>query len=323
MSHSIPTTAGLPVVRQHVTIELRGRGRLVPWLGPAFRGITALRHRAATCRQPKETWLSLWQYCRGCPLMGECDYGTLFEPDAPAHSDGSRDAPRPLVIAPTFPLPTEATPGTTFDLDLLAIGGRATAALPGVMQALVDAGRFDGLGPDRVRFEAVATGSLTRTVIAAGALPKAAATEPVAHAVTIRLAGPLFLRDRSQPGTRRRMEAPGLMHLLRASMRVAREFLGEEALCPEQGHLDLDDLAKAIEPIACDLRPFAQQKSSHRSRERFGLEGVTGSWTFAAVPVCLLPWLHLGGLLHVGGHRIAGAGGWHLGIGEASRGSEP
>jgi hypothetical protein len=40
------------------------------------------------------------------------------------------------------------------------------------------------------------------------------------------------------------------------------------------------------------------------------MEGVVGACTFADVPAPFLPWLTLAGILHVGGHRIAGAGGW-------------
>lgn len=93
---------------------------------------------------------------------------------------------------------------------------------------------------------------------------------------------------------------------------MARDFLGDAARCPGRGHLDLDDMAAAILPTEVTLVPFAQDKASHRSRERFGLEGVTGSWHFASLPACLIPWLQLGGILHVGGHRIAGAGGWEV-----------
>ena len=95
-------------------------------------------------------------------------------------------------------------------------------------------------------------------------------------------------------------------------MRVAREILGDAARCPGRGHLDLDDLAAAIQPTAVTIAAFAQDKASHRSRERFGMEGVTGSWHFASLPACLVPWLQLGGILHCGGHRIAGAGGWEV-----------
>jgi hypothetical protein len=303
----------LVVVERHrLTLELRNRGRLVPWLGPALRGITALRHRAAECRQPRETWLTTWQYCRGCPHIYECDYGQAFEPDAVADVDG-RDAARPLVLAPAFPLPTQATVGQHFHVDLTAIGAAAMAAIPGVVQAVTNAGRFDGLGPDRVRYNVIHSNELPqRTVIRAADLPKHAAASPVVRNVTIQLTGPLFIRERGRGTGSRQVTSPALRHLMQASMRVARDFLGASALCPDGGHRDLDALAEAIQPTALNVPPFSQEKASHRSRQRFGLQGVTGWWRFATLPACLVPWLQLGGLFHVGGHRIAGAGGWEL-----------
>jgi hypothetical protein len=32
------------------------------------------------------------------------------------------------------------------------------------------------------------------------------------------------------------------------------------------------------------------------------------------VPRALVPWLALAGQLHVGGHRVAGAGGWRIDV---------
>jgi len=244
--------------------------------------------------------------------MSTCGYGLVFEPDAVA-SEGARDAPRPLVIAPEFPVSQRATAGQQVHLDIITIGAAAGATVPGVLRALVDAGRFDGLGPDRVRFNVVFDQEPPlRTAIDPALLPKEASPLPVVRNVTLRLSSPLFLRERGGNGNRRQILRPTLENLFQASMRVAREFLGEAALCPGRGHLDLDDLAGAIEPTLGSVEPFTQDKASHRSRDRFRLEGVTGAWSFAWLPACLVPWLQLGGLLHVGGHRIAGAGGWGL-----------
>jgi len=245
--------------------------------------------------------------------MTACGYGKAFEPDAVGQAGGSRDAPRPIVISPEYPVPVKAVPGLRFHVDVTAIGPAALLALNDVARSLVDAGRFDGLGPDRVRFNVIRdTIPPIRATIAANALPKRAALEPLVKDASIRLTGPLFLRERKQAGSRRQIAAPTLGHLFRASMRVAREFLGDAALCPDQGHLELDELAAGIIPSEVAILPFSQDKASHRSREKFGLEGVTGSWAFTALPACLVPWLQLGGMLHVGGHRIAGAGGWDV-----------
>lgn len=308
----------LPVERHRLAIACTTAGRLVPWLGPAIRGMVALRHRAAVCSQPRETWSTTWRYCRGCPQMASCGYGSLFEPENPPGFPGPRDAPRPLVMEPAFPVPLRAGSGMRFTVDILAIGSAAAAGVPGVIRALGDAGRLDGLGSDRVRFEVVPVGAPERRGVLAADLPRSAAAEPVAHDVTIRLRGPLFIRESSRPGRRRHVDVPGLGHLLRASMRTARDFLGEAATRSGQGPPDFAGLASSIEPASVDLRRFTQERSSHRSGERFALDGVIGSWTFATLPICLVPWLQLGGMLHAGGHRIAGAGGWDVLIGGAA-----
>jgi len=307
-----PLTRQLVIERHRLVVELRTGGRLVPWLGPAFRGITALRHRASECRQPRDTWQTTWQYCRGCPHMPDCGYGQAFEPDA-AVNKASRDAPRPLVIAPEFPVAPRARAGVRFNLDVTAIGEAAINALPGVLRAIVDAGRFDGLGPDRVRFNVERSEEPPlQTVVGPATLPTRATPLPIVRDVTIALSSPLFLRERGQAGNRRQIARPELVHLLRASMRVARDFLGDAARCPGRSHIDLDEMAAAIQPTKVRLQAFAQDKASHRSQKRFGMEGVTGSWHFATLPACLVPWLQLGGMLHCGGHRIAGGGGWEV-----------
>jgi hypothetical protein len=306
------------VTTRRVVVELKGAGRLVPWLGPAFRGITALRYRVRECRQPRETWSTIWRYCKGCPEMPSCGYGRTFEPDA-ALGGGSGDAGRPLILAPQFPVSTRTRVGDRLLLEITAIGQTAQAALPGVLEAVAAAGRHDGLGPDGVRFTITPDDDPPDTTcLDARSLPKQAASEPVVRDVRIDLTAPLFIRERAPAGGRRQIEAPSLGHLLRASMRVAREFFGESALCSGRGHLDLDDLAAAIEPTVTAVAPFAQEKASHRSGKRFAMHGVTGHWHFAALPACLVPWLTCGGILGVGAHRIAGAGRWNLAFGDAA-----
>jgi hypothetical protein len=308
------------IERRHFVVEFRSSGQLVPWLGPAFRGITALRYRAAVCHKPMHQWRTIWRYCRGCEHIARCGYGVAFEPWRPSDGGGGVELPRPLVISPAFPAPQRVSAGDRLALEVMAIGDQASATLPGVVESLAAAGRLDGLGPDRVRFDvAEGAGDTSRLLLLATDLPKAAAVSPTVNDVTIRLSGPLFLREQQQPGSKRQVTQPGLRHLLRASMRMAREFFGDAALCPGRGHLDLDDLAATIEPDAVDIRPFLQEKASRRSMERFALAGVVGSWHFASLPGCIVPWLQCGGLLHVGGHRIAGAGGWAVDVPGAVR----
>ena len=58
--------------------------------------------------------------------------------------------------------------------------------------------------------------------------------------------------------------------------------------------------------------PFEQRKWSNRSQQRFPLRGLSGGGVYGDVPLAFLPWMLWGGRLHVGPHRVAGAGGWRL-----------
>lgn len=64
--------------------------------------------------------------------------------------------------------------------------------------------------------------------------------------------------------------------------------------------------------IASNYRLFHQPKHSSRSGMRGILRGVVGSGIYGDVPVALAQWLLWAGRLHVGLHRVAGAGGWKM-----------
>ena len=72
---------GFVVERRSLQIEWLASGPLVPWLGPAIRGIVAARLRDAVCTWPAPLRATQWLYCRGCPSMAGCGYGRLFERD--------------------------------------------------------------------------------------------------------------------------------------------------------------------------------------------------------------------------------------------------
>jgi len=311
--------------RRTLVLEVRSPGRLVPWVGPAIRGITALRYRASVCRQPREEWSSRWQHCRGCPHLPECGYGIAFEPETrapatpPTPADvsegpaidanlaGSIDAVRRLVIAPAFPTITAARRGHTLEVRITSIGTRASATVPGIIAALADAGLRDGLGPDRVRFAIAESRREADTlVIDPARLPAPSAASPVLPRLTIRLDTPLFLRER-ESRTRRTILDPDFRTFVRHSFRIIREFFPQVRFEPADGH---EDAAACVTAVTNSMEPFHQEKASRRTFRRFEMEGVIGSITFADVPGFFLPWLALAGILHVGGHRVAGAGGW-------------
>lgn len=316
--------ATVRIERRSLSLEVRSPGRLVPWIGPAIRGITALRYRAAVCRQPQVEWAGRWKHCHGCPHLPSCGYGIAFEPEgqgatvagtapsdkpappADAAATPGTDAVRRIVIAPSFPTPVAATRGQTISIDVTSIGSEASANVPGIIDALAEAGRRDGLGPDRVRFTIAAPRAPADVVVVDPArLPRLAAA-PSLPRLTIRLSGPLFLRQR-EARSRRPILEPDFRAFVRHAVRIVGEFL------PAAEDVSADDhepLAATVATVASDIRPFRQEKASRRTFRRFEMEGVVGSIMFADVPACFLPWLMLAGILHVGGHRVDGAGGW-------------
>lgn len=310
-----PSTA-LLIERRDLVLELRSPGRLVPWLGPAVRGITALRYRAATCRQPQAEWSTRWKHCRGCTHLPTCGYGIAFEPEATSEPNApnaiaattTTDAVRRIVIAPAFPALVAAQRGQTLKVRITSIGEGPSATVPGIIDALAEAGRRDGLGPDRVRFALPDPRPIPVAIrVDQSRLPSLDAPAASLPRLTIDLDGPLFLRER-ESRERRVVLEPDFQAFLRHSIRIVREFfpgLAADGAAAEAA-------AARVATVASSLEPFQQEKASRRTFQRFQMHGVVGSCSFAEVPASFLPWLTLAGMLHVGGHRVAGAGGWSI-----------
>src|SRR5436309_12778631 len=133
----------LTVLETQRVLRLTRPGRLLPWLGPALRGLVGMRLKEDVCRQPAAERQTTWRYCKGCPRMGGCAYGETVEPDPPPGSEvfrGQEDGLRPLVIAPHFPAPERGHVGVEVPVRVLFVGRAAAAHAGAFWEAAAEAG---------------------------------------------------------------------------------------------------------------------------------------------------------------------------------------
>ncbi|MCO6454189.1 MAG: CRISPR system precrRNA processing endoribonuclease RAMP protein Cas6 [Pirellulaceae bacterium] len=291
-------------------------GRLLPWLGPALKGIIARHFKTQSCHWPAEVRDSQWRYCRGCQHLGGCGYGLLFEPDPPVAATvmpTARDGQRAITLAAQFPAPERIERGDTLDLQVLLLGEAAADREAELLQALQRLGPAASLGRDRIGFRLAPAGESHsgEQRIAPGQLRVEDTGAPVSRLV-IRLDSPLLLRTEGDGHKKTPLRHPEFADLLRGSLRTvgrAFEAFGSGDLCD----VDFAALKQTAENVVCRQarwQPFTQPHHSQRSQHRWNYEGVTGWAEFQDVPRVLLPWLIFGGALGVGQERLCGAGRW-------------
>lgn len=304
----------LEVFETHRVLRIARGGRLLPWLGPALRGLAAGRLRARVCRQPVAEQLGRWERCAGCPLMAGCAYGETVEPDPPAGvhlASGWESAARPLVVAPAYPAPEVARVGDRCPVRVAFVGAAAAGHAVRFWEAL-RAGGADpllGLGEDRVLFDVLPSGEPDRTD-AVVLPPDPAAVPGAVPVVRVVLTSPLILTARADGDRKQLVERPTFGELVRAGLRV----LGPLHRCygtalPDAAFGAVKELAEGVPLRRAEFAVVGQPKSSHRTGNRWEVRGVTGWGEYGPVPSGLLPWLEWAGRLHVGTHRVAGAGG--------------
>lgn len=311
------TCPRLEVFETHRVLRMARGGRLLPWLGPALRGLAAGRLRARECRQPVAEQLDRWKQCAGCPLMTGCAYGETVEPDPPVGvrlASGWESAARPLVIAPAYPVPEIAHVGDRCPVRVTFVGATAAGHAGAFWEALRVGGADPmlGLGEDRVLFDVLPFDEPDRADIVE--LPLAPTTVlEVVPVVRVVLTSPLILTASADGGRKRLIECPTFSDLIRAGLRV----LGPLHRCygvplPDEVFGVVKRLAEGMRTVRAEFAVVGQPKSSHRTGDRWEVRGVVGWAEYGPVPAGLLPWLRWAGRLHVGTHRVAGAGGWHV-----------
>ena len=313
---SAPTLLVLETSR---ALRLLRPGRLRPWLGSALRGLAARRFKARVCAFSPEIQDGARKYCRGCPYIAECPYGRTVEPDPPAGTHvplGLADAARPLVIAAGFPVALDGVVGGEVPVRVLFIGRTAANHADEFWSALAESGRDPeaGLGSDHVTFEVTlpeppdAGAEWHRVELPTD--PTADLGPPVR--VRVEMTGPLVLMTDRGDGKRPELH-PTFADLFRAGLRtLGTLFRLYGTPLPDEAFRALKDLSAEVPTLHADYQTFRQTKSSSRSGDRIEIEGVVGKAVFGPVPIVLVPWLRWAGRLHVGTHRVAGAGGWQV-----------
>ncbi len=311
------TAPRLEVFETHRVLHIARGGRLLPWLGPALRGLAAGRLRARVCRQPVGDQLGRWNRCAGCPLMAGCAYGETVEPDPPTEvrlASGWEMAARPLVVAPAYPAPEVARPGDQCPVRVVFVGATATAHAAQFWDALRVGGADPmlGLGEDRVLFDVLPFEEPDRTE--AVDLPLDPAAVPgVIPSVRVVLTSPLIVNSSDTGGRKQLVERPTFADLVRAGLRILgplHRYYG--TALPEEVFGVVKRTAESVSMLRGDFSVVGQPKSSHRTGDRWDVRGVAGWAEYGPVPLGLIPWLRWAGRLHVGTHRVAGAGGWRM-----------
>lgn len=324
-------------------------GRLLPWLGPALRGVVAAHLKESVCAHRAEERRRRWVHCTGCPQMQGCPYGETWEPDPPPDTQvrpGQDEAPRPIVLAPYYPLPEDSEGPIEFPIRLTLLGAAAARHLQMVVEALANAGgvlagariteyEYD---PENALFESdddsehppgdlpwIGPGGMTYKLLgeeveeqvshdlSAAELPCSPEVLPgMVPRLTVNLCTPLFLRIHEQSGKRRAVREPQFAALFRVCLRtLTRLFVTYDRPLPAD-FAALERAAEGVALVRSGFEPFRQVRRSGRTHQRYGMPGVTGYGTYANVPQALVPWLLWGGRVHVGLHRVTGAGSWRL-----------
>lgn len=303
------SAACLPVLQVETWLTVVRGGDVFPWIGPALRGVVARQLKAETC------------VCRDATRHHEdCAYGALYEPAPPVGQSGDRgrrEVPRSVVLAPRFPIPGRLSTDERLGLTITLTGRRASRFLELLVGAISRALATTGLGPDHVRFRLASQHAPFHLTLGANDLadgnPRPTGAWP---RVVIEFDAPVFLSKKGDPPQHRWSAAVALGTLWRASARTISAYFHCEGTPLRADYASLSALADTVtDADTTGIFRFEQRRFSSRSGDRYPMIGVKGRAIFRGVPQVLLPWIVWGGLLHVGEHRVAGAGRWRVVLG--------
>lgn len=321
----------LVVLRSRRTLRLTSAGRLLPWLGPALRGLIARRFKANVCEFPPIQQDITWIHCRQhepprevCPHLRVCPYGQTLEAepgDASQVFSGQEDGIRPFVLMPEFPLPDRSQPGMQVTVRASFFGREAAQAIGPFWQAVAHAGRANALGDDGIGFTVEPNGTeswrwfdLPRDPLAvSGSL----------SCLRVELTSPLYLRQGTTEGRRREMLTnPTFGDLFRAGLRTLGGLARGYGQPIDADFTALRQAAEQVPTLRSAWHRFSQGTWSNRRQQYMEPRGVIGTADFGPVPGALVRWMLAAGLAHVGLHRVTGAGGWRI-LAADEPGSEP
>ena len=320
------------LIADQLAIRCLGSGWLLPWMGPAVRGLVARPWKEAVCRLSEAEQTQHESCSFGCPHHAVCDYGRTVEPHKVGRPNerGSTN----IVFATGFPIiaesvagrtatvesrPLPAVKGTTFPLTL-TLTGPGVDSLDTVLNRLTKELPTRGFGDEKspVLCELVRSGLRVEThdLCSGHLLLPTAENKATVRRLRVELTSPLILKQSFQQGRllpKSRLNLrPHLGDLLSKCLSLIESLFQQAGEFFEFDRDQLKRLADGKPPLQESFRPFEQAKKCNRSIQNCLAEGIVGHAVYADVPQVLIPWLSWGGRLHVGDHRVAGAGGWRL-----------
>lgn len=302
MIESSESKLTLQPLRIHLRLE-------APWQQPFFagsllRGLFGHSLRRLACMTHQKE-------CKGCPLLNNCPYPQVFEPQAEVFSGQHKQAPVPYVIQPPTPAGPSLRTGDSWVFEQILIG-RAQQQLPLILIAWQQAFKR-GLGPQRtpVRLEKIdllnARNEVLDTFIPGDSqVPPSQGFSPLEQpylapnqsSLTLNWLSPLRLRRDNRYLKPEQITARDLlMNTIRRVSLLEQLHLKRP---PEHNFTTLSQLADSTD-LQQELQWVNWRRWSNRQQTKMDLGGVMGTTHLQSENLSkfapflnYLPWLNLG-----------------------------